>query len=152
MANAQEDQIENIFNSFDKDKSGTIELNELKDVAAALGETLPQDQLNEIVKKLDTNGDGKISLDEFKFWWSNGLKGKLGELVFLKAKSMQMTDNFMNQFKKAGVDLSKFDKNEGLDLFSVGVSLGEKVEGCMKISASAYHRGDRFKWAFKELQ
>lgn len=33
MAASQEEQIEQIFNSFDKDKSGTIELNELKGVA-----------------------------------------------------------------------------------------------------------------------
>lgn len=40
----------------------------------------------------------------------NGLKGKLGELVYLKAKSMKMTQDFMNQFEKAGVDLKSFSK------------------------------------------
>ena len=105
MAATQEKQIEQIFNSFDKDKSGTIELNELKEVAQALGETLTDQQTRGIVKKLDTDGDGKISLKEFKFWWMNGLKGKLGNLVHLKAKTMKMTKEFMGQFDKAGVNL-----------------------------------------------
>jgi hypothetical protein len=70
-----------------------------------LGEKIPEGELKKIIKKLDTNKDGRISLDEFKFWWLQGLKGKLGKLVFLKAKSMKMTNNFVNKFKKAGVDL-----------------------------------------------
>lgn len=35
----------------------------------------------------------------------NGLKGKLGNLVHLKAKTMKMTKEFMGQFDKAGVNL-----------------------------------------------
>lgn len=63
MASPQEQQIETIFQSFDKDKNGTIELSELREVAEALGEKIPEDQLSDIVKNLDTNGDGKISLE-----------------------------------------------------------------------------------------
>jgi len=37
MATPQEQQIETIFHSFDKDKNGTIELSELREVAEALG-------------------------------------------------------------------------------------------------------------------
>jgi hypothetical protein len=41
----------------------------------------------------------------------NGLKGKLGDLVHLKAKTMKMTKEFMSQFDKAGVNLKEFEKN-----------------------------------------
>ncbi len=62
------------------------------------------------MQKLDVNGDGKISFEEFKFWWLQGRKGKLGELVYLKAKSMKMTKMFLDQFEKAGVSLKEFSK------------------------------------------
>lgn len=96
MASAElEQQILTIFTNFDKDKSGTIELSELKMVAKELGEEIPEDELQTIMGKLDINGDGKISFEEFKFWWMEGRKGKLGDLVYLKAKALKMTKKFL---------------------------------------------------------
>ena len=152
MAQAQAEQIQTIFNNFDKDKNGTIELSQLREVAEALGEKIAQDQLTDIVQKLDTNGDGKISLDQFKFWWANGLKGKLGELVYLKAKSLKMTQAFFSQFEKAGVDLTSFNKESDIDMMNFSLSCGEPKEDNMSIEATILHRGDRFKWGFKELK
>jgi len=74
--------------------------------------------------KLDTDGDGKISLKEFKFWWMNGLKGKLGDLVYLKAQTMKMTKEFMGQFEKAGINLNEFDKDSEIDIINVSLACG----------------------------
>lgn len=60
-------------------------------MAAALGSEISDSELKSIVKNLDSNGDGKISFSEFKFWWENGHKGNMGKLVYLKAKSMRLT-------------------------------------------------------------
>jgi Ca2+-binding EF-hand superfamily protein len=38
---------------------------------------MSESDLKKIIKKLDTNGDGKISFEEFKFWWETGVKGKM---------------------------------------------------------------------------
>lgn len=59
------------FDSVDTDGSGAIEENELKQVmqavASDIGMSEPSDSdVSEVMKELDVNNDGKISLDEFK--------------------------------------------------------------------------------------
>jgi Ca2+-binding EF-hand superfamily protein len=89
--------LEDVFNSFDSDKSGAIDLQEIKNVASALGSELTDEEMRSIIKNLDSNGDGKISFEEFKFWWEHGHKGSLGKLVYLKAKSMKLTKKWLGQ-------------------------------------------------------
>ena len=45
--------------------SGTIESHELKLVLANLGEILTDEELHEMIKKLDKDGDGEIDFEEF---------------------------------------------------------------------------------------
>ena len=54
-----------IFNTFDKDKSGTIEVGELRDAMKALGLKMDKDQIKEVMDKADKDGSGDISPDEF---------------------------------------------------------------------------------------
>jgi len=44
----------------------------LKEVAKELGRPLDDAELEECLKDLDLNSDGKISLDEFQKWWLSG--------------------------------------------------------------------------------
>lgn len=81
--------LKQVFQAFDKDKSGSIELSELWAVLKELGETIPEQELSKLVKKMDLNGDGKISYSEFDFWWKHGIKGKLKNVVQLKLKAMK---------------------------------------------------------------
>merc|ERR1711907_877808 len=53
------------FALFDDDKTGKISFKNFKRVATELGETLTDDQLNEILKEADEDGDGEISKEEF---------------------------------------------------------------------------------------
>jgi Ca2+-binding EF-hand superfamily protein len=59
------------FESVDTDGSGFIEQRELKEVMAGVasdvGMSQPSDaDVDEVMRSLDANSDGKISLDEFK--------------------------------------------------------------------------------------
>eukprot|EP00825_Cyclidium_porcatum_P007961 TRINITY_DN1399_c0_g1_i3.p1 TRINITY_DN1399_c0_g1~~TRINITY_DN1399_c0_g1_i3.p1 ORF type:complete len:102 (+),score=35.93 TRINITY_DN1399_c0_g1_i3:235-540(+) len=59
------------FDAVDNDGSGFLELNELenvmKTVAKDVGASEPTtEEVKEIMKELDTNGDQKISLEEFQ--------------------------------------------------------------------------------------
>ncbi|WP_198432965.1 EF-hand domain-containing protein [Burkholderia ubonensis] len=65
MSNLTDDQIGKIkirFNEYDKDGDGFIAESELKEI---LGDYLADDEVSEMFKKIDTNGDGRVSFDEF---------------------------------------------------------------------------------------
>jgi len=55
-----EQEILNAFKVFDKDNSGTISTEELRNVLRSLGESLTDAELDEMVKVADVNGDGQI--------------------------------------------------------------------------------------------
>jgi calcium-dependent protein kinase len=57
-----EDLLKATFRRFDADGSGIIEA---KDLKTLLGETFEGEKVEDLVKEADTNGDGKISYDEF---------------------------------------------------------------------------------------
>lgn len=64
-----EDQIEEIdhaFLIFDKDRSGSIDIFELKDALKALGIFLKKEDIKQVMTKVDKDGSGAIDKDEFK--------------------------------------------------------------------------------------
>ncbi|KAM7198708.1 hypothetical protein V8F20_006023 [Naviculisporaceae sp. PSN 640] len=60
-----EQELISAFKVFDKDGSGTISTEELRDVLRSLGENLTDAELDEMVKLADKNGDGHIDYHEF---------------------------------------------------------------------------------------
>ena len=58
------DKLKAAFRMFDRDNSGMITPSEIKEVLSA-DNTLPTEVIETIVKQVDANGDGEISLDEF---------------------------------------------------------------------------------------
>lgn len=55
-----EQELINAFKVFDKDNSGTISTEELRNVLRSLGENLTDAELDEMVNMADVNGDGQI--------------------------------------------------------------------------------------------
>lgn len=62
-----------------------------------------------------------------------GRKGKLGELVYLKAKSLKLTNTFLSQFEKAGVSLTEFSKDKKVDIYDIYVGFGEPEQDGLKL-------------------
>lgn len=59
-----------IFNRFDKDKSGFIEKDELRELLITVSKQLnlpilTEKEIEEGLKQLDNNNDGKLQFDEF---------------------------------------------------------------------------------------
>ncbi|EGR33828.1 protein kinase domain protein [Ichthyophthirius multifiliis] len=58
-------RLEMAFKMFDKDGSGTISIEEIKDVFGGMGK-VNENFWKDIIKEVDGNGDGQISYSEFK--------------------------------------------------------------------------------------
>jgi calmodulin len=58
-------QLTNAFKIFDKDKSGTIDAIELKDVLEKLGFPITAMEAHDMLAEADDSGDGEVSYSEF---------------------------------------------------------------------------------------
>lgn len=59
-------QAEEVFDTIDQDGKGFLSLDDLWDDLEGKGFDLTREQVEDVFKELDVNGDGKISLAEFK--------------------------------------------------------------------------------------
>lgn len=109
-----EDAME-MFRVIDKDGSGFIDSQELKEVAKQLGTPLSDKQINEVFQEIDTDKNGKISADEFVAW-INAQQSKNDAKQYLNATATVI-------FEEIDTDQSGFlDQDE---LKAVTVRLGE---------------------------
>ncbi|KAK2365185.1 calmodulin [Trifolium repens] len=66
MKEAQaEKELKEAFWVFDKDKDGYISSNELRSVLRGIGEKVTEEELDQMIKMADLNGDGLIDYQEF---------------------------------------------------------------------------------------
>ncbi|GLT91720.1 hypothetical protein SLE2022_095940 [Rubroshorea leprosula] len=60
-----QEQLMEVFRSFDRDGNGYITASELAGSMAKMGHPLTYRELSEMMRKADSNGDGVISFNEF---------------------------------------------------------------------------------------
>ena len=60
------DEIHEIFKVFDKEGNGFISVAELSHVMTSLGEELTEEEVKEMIKEADIDGDGQVSYEDFK--------------------------------------------------------------------------------------
>ena len=60
------DELERAFSTLDRDRSGSIHIDELNTFLPILNETINGDALRDYVRKVDENFDGNMNYDEFR--------------------------------------------------------------------------------------
>ena len=58
-----EEEIKEAFRVFDKDGNGFISKDELKHVMQSLGENLTSEEVEEMIREADIDGDGQVNYD-----------------------------------------------------------------------------------------
>jgi Ca2+-binding EF-hand superfamily protein len=71
MENDTRDEVFEIFRTYDRDSSGSIDRSEFSRLLEALGMDVTEDELAMALDIVDSNHSGRISWDEFKAWWSS---------------------------------------------------------------------------------
>eukprot|EP00440_Ansanella_granifera_P053452 gb/GFBE01057950.1/.p1 GENE.gb/GFBE01057950.1/~~gb/GFBE01057950.1/.p1 ORF type:complete len:166 (+),score=79.35 gb/GFBE01057950.1/:1-498(+) len=59
------EEMQEAFNIFDQDKSGSVTAAELKHVMNNLGEQVTNEEVEEMIREADADGDGELSFDDF---------------------------------------------------------------------------------------
>eukprot|EP00331_Platyophrya_macrostoma_P023252 CAMPEP_0176449820 /NCGR_PEP_ID=MMETSP0127-20121128/26738_1 /TAXON_ID=938130 /ORGANISM="Platyophrya macrostoma, Strain WH" /LENGTH=162 /DNA_ID=CAMNT_0017837297 /DNA_START=21 /DNA_END=509 /DNA_ORIENTATION=+ len=122
-----EAQMKELFETYDTDKSGFIDMNELvkfvKEVGDKIGEPIPESACEGIMKDFDTNSDGKLSFEEL-----SPILMKVVPKLVIKSRTKALFDSYdtdksgfieLNEYKvmvhdllkKLGIE-KKFDENE----------------------------------------
>mmetsp|Transcript_6674 Transcript_6674/g.10943 ORF Transcript_6674/g.10943 Transcript_6674/m.10943 type:complete len:629 (-) Transcript_6674:29-1915(-) len=101
---AEFQEIAGVFDLYDRDGSGEIELSELGDVMSSLGFTLSESEREKMFATLDVDNDGSVSREEFLDWYANSTGGN-------KERNMrQMAQELFTVFDKDGsgsIDISE---------------------------------------------
>lgn len=73
-----QEQLLEVFRSFDRDGNGYITLAELAGSMAKMGQPLTYRELTEMIREADTDGDGVINFSEFAAIMAKSAAGYLG--------------------------------------------------------------------------
>ncbi|XP_077987318.1 uncharacterized protein LOC144441926 [Glandiceps talaboti] len=60
-----DDDLREAFSVFDKDGNGFISASELRHVMMNLGQSMSEDEVAEMIREADTDGDGQVNYEEF---------------------------------------------------------------------------------------
>jgi len=60
-----DEEVINAFRVFDKEGTGVISANELKHIMTTLGDKLTDEEVDEMIREADINGDGSIYYEDF---------------------------------------------------------------------------------------
>lgn len=63
--NDSKDDIRKVFKLFDEDGNGFVTITDLKRITKELNENMEETELNEMIERADSDGDGKVSFEDF---------------------------------------------------------------------------------------
>merc|ERR1712216_90380 len=60
-----EEIIKDAFRMFDEDNSGSLDYDEIRNILSNMGEKMNSEEIEELIKTVDYDGDGAVDLKEF---------------------------------------------------------------------------------------
>jgi Ca2+-binding EF-hand superfamily protein len=109
-----EEELQVLFRKYDKDSSGFLDKDELREVLYASNSAFTDEEVDVILSMLDSSGDGRITYEEFSLWWKN--KDKRGvdlkEALSTDEESSKADEYFKNKHESALLGIPyKFEIN-----------------------------------------
>ena len=131
-----------VFDKYDADGSGAVDGKELKAVFAECGQQLTDDELKELIKEFDTDGNGELEFKEFLAMMQKLLAGPstqelLDEMFVLFDKNKDGfidADEVKAMMKEVGQSLTSADARKMVD--EAGGAAGKlDKDGFLKLCA-----------------
>jgi len=131
-----------MFDMFDHDKGGAIDIKELGALMKSIGKLMDDNELEQTMKRLDSSGDGSVDKVEFLLWHAAQMESKHKPM-----SPKEMATQLFKLFDKDGSgELSITELKEEMDKLDVGLStedIGDLIkeldeDGDNKISAKEF--------------
>jgi len=108
-------ELQSVFDIFDMDKSGNVDLHELGGLMQALGISLEEDEKRNMMKEFDKDNSGSISFDEFWTYMerrssdvdAHELVKDVFKMMDTDGSGSVTTGEFIDVMEKLGTGLSK---------------------------------------------
>ncbi|KAF7805350.1 calmodulin-like protein 3 [Senna tora] len=127
-------ELKRVFQMFDRNGDGRITKEELSDSLENLGIFIPEDDLRQMIDKIDMNGDGCVDIGEFGELYQSLMNGRDEE------EEVDMREAF-NVFDQNGDGFITVEELRSV-LSSLGLKQGKAVEDCKKMIMKVDVDGD----------
>lgn len=144
----KKEELKRVFATFDKDGDGFITKKELRESLKGIGMVMTEKEVEEMVQKLDANGDGLIDLDEFCDLFESMVKREKVRGDELEEDDDDDDDGGEEELKEA-FDVFDGDRDGlitveelGMVLSNLGLKEGKKKEDCKEMIRKVDLDGD----------
>ncbi|KAM3374414.1 calmodulin-like protein 3 [Capsicum galapagoense] len=117
------EELRRVFQIFDRNSDGRITKNELNDSLENMGIYIPDDELTQMIAKIDVNGDGCVDMDEF---------GSLYRIIMDERNEEEDMREAFNVFDQNGDGYICVDELKEV-LASLGLKQGRTLEDCKQM-------------------
>ncbi|KAL0403785.1 UNVERIFIED_CONTAM: Calmodulin-like protein 3 [Sesamum radiatum] len=116
-------ELKRVFQMFDRNGDGRITKQELSDSLQNMGISIPDEELTQMIDKVDVNGDGCVDIDEF---------GTLYQTIMDERDEEEDMKEAFNVFDQNGDGFISVDELKSV-LVSLGLKQGKAAEDCRKM-------------------